>query len=136
MRSSVIRELLKLTTQHDVISFAGGLPGADLFPMEEFREAYNRVLRDHGTHAFQYSTTEGELPLREMIARHTGRYGIAVSAENVLITSGSQQALDLIGRVFLNPGDHVLVERPTYLGALQAWSAYQAEYLTAGMDED
>ena len=136
MRSSVIRELLKLTTQPDVISFAGGLPGADLFPMEEFREAYNRVLRDHGTHAFQYSTTEGELPLREMIARHTGRYGIAVSAENVLITSGSQQALDLIGRVFLNPGDHVLVERPTYLGALQAWSAYQAEYVTAGMDED
>jgi 2-aminoadipate transaminase len=136
MKSSVIRELLKLTTEPGVISFAGGLPGADLFPLDAFRDASERVLRDHGTHALQYSTTEGERPLREMIARHTTRYGIAVTADNVLITSGSQQALDLIGRVFLNPGDHVLVERPTYLGALQAWGAYQADYLTVGMDAD
>ena len=136
MRSSVIRELLKLSTKPDVISFAGGLPGADLFPLEQFREASERVIREQGARALQYSTTEGERPLREMIARHTARYGIGVSADNVLITSGSQQALDLIGRVFLNPGDHVLVERPTYLGALQAWSAYQAEYLTVGIDHD
>jgi 2-aminoadipate transaminase len=136
MRSSIIRELLKLTAEPDVISFAGGLPGADLFPLDEFRAACDRVLRETGPHALQYSTTEGERPLREMIARHTTRYGITVSTDNVLITSGSQQALDLIGRVFLNPGDHVLVERPTYLGALQAWSAYQAEYLTAGTDAD
>ena len=135
MKSSVIRELLKLTADPDVISFAGGLPGADLFPLDEFQAAADRVFRERGAHALQYSTTEGEPELREMIARHTTRYGIAVTAENVLITSGSQQALDLIGRVFLNPGDHVLVEAPTYLGALQAWSAYQAEYLTAGMDE-
>src|SRR6516162_8734945 len=132
MRSSVIRELLKLSTKPDVISFAGGLPGADLFPLEQFREASERVIREQGARALQYSTTEGERPLREMIARHTARYGIGVSADNVLITSGSQQALDLIGRVFLNPGDHVLVERPTYFGALQAWSAYQAEYLPVG----
>jgi len=136
MRSSVIRELLKVSTQPGVISFAGGLPGADLFPLEQFREAYDRVMREQGAHALQYSTTEGERPLREMIARHTRRYGISISAENVVITSGSQQALDLIGRLFLNPGDHVLVERPTYLGALQAWSAYQAAYLTVGIDHD
>lgn len=136
MKSSVIRELLKLTAEPGVISFAGGLPGADLFPLEAFREAADRVIRDHGAHALQYSTTEGEQPLREMIARHTTRYGIGVTAGNVLITSGSQQALDLIGRVFLNPGDHVLVERPTYLGALQAWSAYQAAYLNVDMDAD
>lgn len=136
MKSSVIRELLKLTADPEIISFAGGLPGADLFPLDAFREAADRVIRDRGAHALQYSTTEGERELRDMIARHTARYDIAVTADNVLITSGSQQALDLIGRVFLNPGDHVLVEAPTYLGALQAWSAYQAEYLTAGMDDD
>ena len=111
----------------DIISFAGGLPGADLFPVERFREACERVLTERGAQALQYSTTEGERPLREMIARHTSRYGIVINADNVLITSGSQQALDLIGKVFLNAGDHVLVERPTYLGALQAWNAYQAD---------
>jgi len=136
MKSSMIRELLKLTTDPDVISFAGGLPAPDLFPLEEFRDAADRVLRDQGQQALQYSTTEGAPLLREMIARHTSRYGIAVTLDNVLVTSGSQQALDLIGRVFLNPGDHVLVERPTYLGALQAWSAYQAEYLSVDVDAD
>lgn len=136
MRSSLVRELLKLTTETDVISFAGGLPGADLFPIAEFQAASARVLAERGAEALQYSTTEGERPLREMVARHTARYGISVKLENVLITSGSQQALDLVGKVFLNPGDHVLVERPTYVGALQAWNAYQAEYLTVRIDED
>ena len=136
MRSSLVRELLKLTTEHDLISFAGGLPGADLFPIAEFHAASTRVLYEHGAEALQYSTTEGEPPLREMIARHTARYGISVKPDNVLITSGSQQALDLVGKVFLNPGDHVVVERPTYVGALQAWSGYQAEYITVPLDED
>lgn len=135
MRSSMVRELLKLTTQPEIISFAGGLPGADLFPLDRFRDACRRVLDEHGAEALQYSATEGERPLREMIARHTSRYGIGVTPDHVLITSGSQQALDLIGKVFLNPGDHVLVERPTYLGALQAWNAYQAEYLPVDIDE-
>jgi 2-aminoadipate transaminase len=135
MRSSMVRELLKLTTQPDVISFAGGLPGADLFPVDRFRDACRRVLDEHGAQALQYSTTEGERPLREMIARHTSRYGIGVTPDHVVITSGSQQALDLVGKVFLNPGDHVLVERPTYLGALQAWNAYQVEYLSVDIDE-
>src|SRR6185503_14225852 len=135
MRGSMVRELLKLTTHPDIISFAGGLPAEDMFPVERFREACQRVLTEHGARALQYSTTEGERPLREMIARHTSRYGIVINADNVLITSGSQQALDLIGKVFLNAGDHVLVERPTYLGALQAWNAYQADYLSVDIDE-
>jgi 2-aminoadipate transaminase len=130
----MVRELLQLTARPDIISFAGGLPGADLFPIDRFRDACQRVLTEHGAQALQYGTTEGERPLREMIARHTSRYGIVISADNVLITSGSQQALDLIGKVFLNAGDRVLVERPTYLGALQAWNAYQAEYLSVDVD--
>ena len=134
MRSSLVRELLKLTAQPGLISFAGGLPAAELFPLEQFRKACDRVLSDPG--ALQYSTTEGERPLRELIARHTGRYGIGVTVENVLVTAGSQQALDLIGKVFLNPGDHVVVERPTYLGALQAWNAYQAEYVSVDVDRE
>jgi len=132
----MVRELLKLTSQPDIISFAGGLPGSDLFPLERFSEACQRVLKEHGAQALQYGTTEGERPLREMIARHTSRYGIVVGVDNVLITSGSQQALDLIGKVFLNAGDHVLVERPTYLGALQAWAAYQAEYVSVDVDDE
>ena len=136
MKSSAIRELLKLTEQPDVISFAGGLPAPDVFPIQQFREACDRVLRDMGPVALQYGTTEGYLPLREMIARQTMRYGIQVSADNILITSGSQQALDLIGKIFINPGDRVIVEEPTYLGALQAWNMYGAEYVTVPSDEN
>nr|BAL60001.1 hypothetical conserved protein [Candidatus Acetothermum autotrophicum] len=136
IQSSAIRELLKLTEQPDVISFAGGLPAPDVFPVKEFQEACQKVLTEHGPQALQYSTTEGYRPLREMIARHTARYGIVVGPENILITSGSQQALDLIGKVFINPGDRILVEKPTYLGALQAWNAYQAEYVTVPLDDD
>ena len=136
MRSSAVRELLKLTERPDIISFAGGLPAPDVFPVDQFQDSTCRLLKEHGTKALQYGTTEGYRPLREMIARHSSRYGIVIEPENVLITSGSQQALDLIGKVFINPGDHVVVERPTYLGALQAWNAYQAEYINVRMDED
>ena len=136
MESSVIRELLKLTEQPDIISFAGGLPAPDVFPVEQFREACNRVLDRCGPQALQYSTTEGYRPLREMIARHTARYNIEISADNILITSGSQQALDFIGRLFLNRGDYIVVESPTYVGALQAWNAYGAQYIPVRTDED
>lgn len=136
MGSSVIRELLKLTEQPDVISFAGGLPAPELFPVDAFSEATRRVLATHGAQALQYSTTEGYLPLRELIVRHMRRYGIPAHPENVLITSGSQQALDLIGKIMINPGDLILTERPTYMGALQAWRAYQAEFVTAPIDDD
>jgi 2-aminoadipate transaminase len=135
MGSSAIRELLKLTEKPDIISFAGGLPAPDVFPVDEFREACLRVLQDYGAQALQYGTTEGYFPLREQIARHTARYGIRVSPENIMITSGSQQALDLIGRILINRGDRILVESPTYLGALQAWNAYGAEYVTVPMDK-
>ncbi len=135
MASSAIRELLKLTEKPDIISFAGGLPAPEMFPVQAVEEACVRVLRDEGARALQYSTTEGYLPLREMIARHTSRYGIHVTPENMLITSGSQQALDLLGKIFINPGDRVLVESPTYLGALQAWNAYGAEYVAVPSDE-
>ena len=136
MGSSVIRELLKLTEQPDIISFAGGLPAPDVFPVEQFREACNYVLDNFGPQALQYSTTEGYKPLREMIARHTARYNIEVTADNILITSGSQQALDFIGRLFLNRGDYIVVESPTYLGALQAWNAYGAQYIPVRADQD
>ncbi|MFZ2097773.1 MAG: PLP-dependent aminotransferase family protein [Anaerolineales bacterium] len=135
MASSTIRELLKLTEEPDMISFAGGLPALDVFPIEEFRQACDKVLRDHGAQALQYGTTEGFLPLREMIARHTSRYGIEINVDNILVTTGSQQALDLIGKIFINPGDRILVESPTYLGALQAWNAYGAEYITLPVDQ-
>lgn len=135
MASSAIRELLKLTEKPDIISFAGGLPAPEVFPIEAFTEACQIVLKNHGAQALQYSTTEGYLPLREQICRHTERYGIQVTADNILITSGSQQALDLIGKVFINPGDRILVESPTYLGALQAWNAYGAEYVSVPMDK-
>jgi 2-aminoadipate transaminase len=135
MGSSVIRELLKLTEQPDIISFAGGLPAPEVFPVKEFQEACNEVLAQHGAQALQYSTTEGYRPLREMIARHTSRYAVEVSADNILITSGSQQALDFLGRLFINRGDYIVVESPTYLGALQAWNAYGAQYISVRMDE-
>jgi len=136
MKSSAIRELLKLTEQPDVISFAGGLPAPEVFPYEEFREACNVVLKTHGPVALQYGTTEGYLPLRQMIARHTRRFGIEVTEENIMITSGSQKALDLLGKIFINEGDQVLVESPTYLGAMQAWNIYGAEYVTVPSDEN
>ncbi len=136
MKSSAIRELLKFTALPDVISFGGGLPAPDVFPIEEFQEACQRVLRTDGAQALQYGTTEGYLPLREMIARHTARYGISVSVDNIMITSGSQQALDLLGKIFINEGDRVLVESPTYLGALQAWNAYGAEYVAVPFDDN
>jgi 2-aminoadipate transaminase len=136
MASSAIRELLKLTEQPDIISFAGGLPAPDVFPIGEFREACIRVLRDMGPQSLQYGTTEGYIPLREMIARHSARYGIEVTNSNILITSGSQQALDLLGKIFINPGDRILVEEPTYLGAIQAWIPYGAEFVTVPVDQD
>ena len=136
MGSSAIRELLKLTEQPDIISFGGGLPAPDVFPVEEFNAACDRVLRNHGAMALQYSTTEGYFPLREMIARHSARYGIKITPENVLITSGSQQALDLLGKIFIDPGDRILVESPTYLAAIQAWNAYGAEFISVPVDSD
>ena len=136
MGSSIIRELLKWTEQADILSFAGGLPAPEVFPVEKFKEACNTILDEFGAQALQYSTTEGYRPLREMIARHATRFGIDIAPDNILITSGSQQALDFIGRVFINQGDHIVCESPTYLGALQAWNAYGAQYISVPSDEN
>jgi 2-aminoadipate transaminase len=136
MGSSAIREILKITQQPDIISFAGGLPAPELFPAQRIAEVTQKLLADHGPEALQYSTTEGYPPLREMIVHRLGRYGIHCTIDNVLITAGSQQALDLIGKVMLNSGDRVIVEEPTYLGALQAWNAYQVDYVTVPTDDE
>ena len=135
MRSSAIRELLKLTQQPDIISFAGGLPAPELFPTERVMQATQTVLEQRACQALQYSTTEGYPALREMVTRQFSRYELPVTADDVLITAGSQQGLDLIGRIMLDPGDRVLVEAPTYLGALQAWNAYEAEFATIPTDQ-
>lgn len=136
MTSSVIREILKITAKPDVISFAGGLPSPEVFPVKEFAAACDVVLRERPAEALQYGLTEGFTQLREFLAKETQKEGTQVTTDNVLITSGSQQALDLLGRILINPGDRILVESPTYLGALQAWSAYGAEYVAVPSDED
>ncbi|MGD2027961.1 MAG: PLP-dependent aminotransferase family protein [Anaerolineales bacterium] len=136
MQSSAIRELLKISNLPGVISFAGGLPSPDVFPTKRFIEACDILLRERGDQALQYGTTEGFLPLREMICERSGRYGIHINPENVLITNGSQQALDLIGKVFINEGDKILCESPTYLGAIQAWRVYGADFVSVDTDAD
>ena len=136
VKSSTIRELLKLTQRPEVISFAGGLPAPDVFPVERFETACHRVLESKGPMALQYSASEGYTPLREYLAQKMAKYGIIAGPENVLITSGSQQALDLIGKLLINPGDRILVEAPTYLGALQAFNVYGAEYVSVPVDQD
>lgn len=136
VQSSTIRELLKVSERPDVISFGGGLPSPDVFPVQRFEEACHKVLAEHGSEALQYGRTEGYEPLREMIAQNLARYGIVAQIENVLITSGSQQALDLIGKLLINRGDRLLLEAPTYLGALQAFNVYGAHYLPVSIDRD
>ncbi len=137
LESSIIRDILKFSNQPGVISFAGGLPAPDLFPVEEIREAADRVLTLYGTRALQYGLSMGYSPLREFIAERVAiRGGVQLSADNIIITAGSQQGLDIVGRAFLEPGQHVLCCRPTYLGALQAFSFYGARYALGDMDDN
>ena len=129
MRASEIRELLKLLDEPGIISFAGGIPDPALFPVETAREAYAEALADGvAGQALQYSVSEGYLPLREWIVGHMARLGVPCEPDNILITSGSQQALEFLGRLLLTAGDTALVTAPTYLGALQAFSAYEPRY--------
>jgi DNA-binding transcriptional MocR family regulator len=136
MRASDIREILKVTALPEVISLAGGLPAPELFPIDEYRRAFEWVLESDGALALQYGPSEGYRPLRDFLAERLSRVGILCSCDDLLITNGSQQALDLIAKITLDPGDAVLVEKPTYLGALQAFNQYQPTYAMAGMDED
>ena len=136
IKSSAIRELLKVAQNPEIISLAGGLPAPELFPVQQFKDACRNVLDTNAAAALQYGATEGYLPLREMIAKNLHRYGIEATSDNVLITSGSQQALDLIAKLLINEGDCVLVEAPTYLGALQAFNVFGAEYVSIPVDHD
>lgn len=139
---SFIREILKVTLSKDVISFAGGLPNRDLFPVEEIKEATQKVFAIYGSDIFQYSNSEGHLKLREFIsARYRQKKNLNIPVDNILITSGSQQALDLLGKVLLNDRDGLVIEEPGYLGAIQAFSLYKPRFLPVkinetGMDTD
>lgn len=129
MRASEIRELLKLLDRPDVISFAGGIPDAALFPADAFKEAYAEILEGpESGRALQYGVSDGSLRLRKWIVGHMRELGIACEPENILVTSGSQQGLDYIGKLFLSSGDTALVQWPTYLGALQAFNAYEPRF--------
>ncbi|MDK2918839.1 MAG: 2-aminoadipate transaminase [Candidatus Petromonas sp.] len=136
IKASEIRELLKLTVRPEIISFAGGLPAPELFPVEEMKKVSLKVLEESGEQALQYSPTEGFTPLREKIAKRMEQVGVNTKAENILITSGSQQGLDFSGKIFLNPGDVVVVESPSYLGAINAFKAYECEFLEVPTDEN
>lgn len=137
LKASAIREILKVTELPDVISFAGGLPAPELFPVRQFARACQEVLDEAGAAALQYSITEGYLPLRKWVCEYL-RTSNAIECDphQVLIISGSQQGLDLIGKVLLDPGDYVVMENPAYLGAIQAFDAYQARYLNVVSDDD
>ncbi len=134
---SFIREILKVAVDPEIISFAGGLPNKELFPVKELQEVTNYIYETSGKEALQYSNTEGYFPLREVIAeRYEKQKGINVSPENILITNGSQQGLDLLGKIFLNPGDEVIMEKPGYLGAIQAFSIYSPSFKTVSLLND
>ena len=136
IQSSAIREILKVTERPEVISFAGGLPSSETFPIERMRASLDRVLSANGREALQYSTTEGYAPLREWIAARISTAAAPVSPDDVLIVSGSQQGLDLLAKVLIDPGDAVLVETPTYLGALQSFSMFSPRYVSVASDEE
>lgn len=136
MRKSEIRELLKVTQDPEIISFAGGLPNPKSFPLEDLEEVTKSVLRRHGEAALQYGTTKGLDELREVIAERSYKDGINVTADNVIITNGSQQALDIVGKLFLNPGDTALVGLPSYLGGLNAFRSYESNLVGVPLDKD
>jgi 2-aminoadipate transaminase len=136
MNPSIIREILKLTERPGVRSMAGGLPSPDSFPVEAIREACAKVLRDTPREALQYAASEGFAPLREWVAAHLAHQGMAVRAEQVLITTGSQQGLDLVAKVLIDAGSSVAVETPTYLGALQAFTPFEPNFVSLECDDD
>jgi len=135
MKASAVREILKVAERPDVLSFAGGLPAPELFPVEAIAQAHAEVFAEEGRAALQYSTTEGYGPLREWICSHLGGQGLHVATDQVLITNGSQQGIDLVAKVLLDPGDVVVVENPSYLAALQVFSGYEAAYAVVGSDD-
>ena len=134
---SFIREILKATEDPSVISFAGGLPNPQFFPVNEISKAATKVFQDSGKELLQYSTTEGYFPLRKFIAdRYLEKKGLFIDPDEILITNGSQQGIDLIGKIFLNKGDHVIIEKPGYLGAIQAFTTYEPTFHQIPLLED
>lgn len=137
MKASEIRELLALTAKPDIISFAGGLPAPELFPVDQWKAAVNKVLDEKGRQALQYGPTEGYLPLREQIVHRMNKVGVKdAKPDDFLILSGSQQGLDFMAKAFIDPGDQIIVESPTYLGALNAFKAYEPSFLDVELDAD
>jgi 2-aminoadipate transaminase len=135
LTSSTIREILKVTERPEIISFAGGLPSPKGFPVQIIQNAFDRVLSTNGMSALQYGPTEGYAPLRAWVANDLKRLGADdISPDEVLIVSGSQQALDMLGKLFIDPGSRVLVEAPSYLGALQSFSLFQPQYVPVPTD--
>jgi 2-aminoadipate transaminase len=135
LQSSFIREILKITQRPEIISFAGGLPSPATFPVEQMKAAFDKVLTENGKVALQYGPTDGYPLLREWIANSLSTDGCKILPEQVLMTSGSQQALDLLGKVLIDEGSRVLVETPSYLGALQAFSVYRPEFKSVATDD-
>lgn len=136
LEPSTIREILKITERPGIVSLAGGLPAAETFPVEAMRAACETVLRDAPREALQYAASEGYGPLREWVAAELGSLGLRCDAGQVLITTGSQQGLDLIGKVLIDPGSAVAVEQPTYLGALQAFAPFEPEFVAIEGDDE
>ena len=136
LNPSTIREILKITERPGIISLAGGLPSPDSFPVAAMAEASARVLRDTPREALQYAASEGYAPLREWVAAEMAGHGLSADPSQVLITTGSQQGLDLVGKVLIDPGSRVAVESPTYLGALQAFAPYEAEFVAIEGDDE
>ena len=136
LEPSTIREILKLTERPGIISMAGGLPSADTFPVQAMAEACARVLRDNPREALQYAASEGYAPLRQWVAEELSAQGLNADASRVLITTGSQQGLDLVGKVLIDPGSTVAVESPTYLGALQAFNPYEPRFVAVQGDDE
>ena len=136
MSVNTIREILKVVTQPGMISLAGGIPAPESFPMDIIRELTRQVIDNYGSKAFQYGPTEGFAPLRQHLAdRLKKKKGIQVKPENVFISSGSQGALDAVGKVLISKGDKIGVESPTYLGAIQAFDPYEPDYVTLATDD-
>ena len=132
---SFIREILKVTADPSIISFAGGLPNPELFPVQEMRQAAENVLAEVGPNALQYSTTEGFPALREAIAARYAAKGVQVDPDHIIVTTGSQQCLDILGKILVDPGDTVVMERPGYLGAIQSFGLYEPEFQTVSLKD-
>ncbi len=136
LKASIIREMLKYSRMPGIISFAGGLPAPEMFPLEELKTSCDSIIDKYGSNSLQYSLSMGITPLREAIATRSNKRGIVSSVENILITSGAQQALEMIARAFIDPGDVIITEYPTYVGAIQAFNYHRAKYEFVPLDDD